>query len=252
MEYSELLEYGYLVLIGFLAGLINIVAGGGSLLTLPMLIFMGLPPQVANGTNRIGIIIQNIFAVKGFQSKGIPLTAFSVYLAISALLGSLIGAWIAVDIDALLFNRILAGVMLLIVLYLVFKKTNSINDLLEKTTGKTRIYSLIAFFFIGIYGGFIQAGVGFLIIAALSGLNKLSLVKSNAIKVFVVLIYSIAAVAVFAWNDSISWTHGLVLAIGTSAGGWTMSRYSVKKGDGFVKTLLIIMICVMAIKLWFF
>jgi len=246
------LEYLYLVVVGFLAGLINIVAGGGSLLTLPMLIFMGLSPQMANGTNRIGIIIQNIFAVKGFESKGIPVTWFTVYLAISALLGSLIGALIAVEINAAIFNKILAGVMVMIVLYLIFKKNLKVNLAVEKTTGKTRIYSLIAFFFVGIYGGFIQAGVGFIIIAVLSSLNHMSLVKTNAIKVFVVLIYSLAAVVVFAMNDAISWTHGLTLALGTSAGGWTMSRFSVKKGDGFVKTLLIITICLMALKLWFF
>ena len=252
MDYSSVLEYVYLIVIGFIAGLINIVAGGGSLLTLPMLIFMGLSPQVANGTNRIGIIVQNVFAIKGFQSKGVPVTSFSIYLSISALIGSLIGASFAVDIDAELFNKILAGIMVVIVLYLIFKKKTSLTETLEKTTGKHRIYSLIAFFFIGIYGGFIQAGVGFIIIATLSSLTQMSLVKSNAIKVFVVLVYTVAAVVVFALNDSISWPHGLVLAIGTSSGGWTMSRYSVKKGDGFVKVLLILMICIMAIKLWFF
>ena len=78
------------------------------------------------------------------------------------------------------------------------------------------------------------------------------MVKSNAIKVFVALVYSFAAVAIFAYNDMINWKYGLILSIGNATGGWFMSRWSVKKGDGFVRLFLIIMVIVMAIKLWFF
>ncbi len=242
----------WLILIGFIAGVINVVAGGGSLLTLPVLIFFGLPPTVANGTNRIAIIIQNIFAVKGFKSKGVATFPFSTYLAISATLGAILGATIAVDIRGDLFNKILAIIMVLIVIYMVFKPKESIQESLERITGKHLWIGIITFFFIGIYGGFIQAGVGFLILLALSSINKLSLVKSNAIKVFVALIYSLFAVAIFAYNGSINWMYGLILSVGNATGGWFMSRYSVKKGDGFVKIFLIIMVTAMAIKLWFF
>ena len=105
-------DYLLLVLIGFIAGVINILAGGGSLLTLPVLIFLGLPPNVANGTNRIAIIIQNIFAVKGFQSKGVNTFPFSIYLAIPATIGAIIGAIVGVKIEGELFNKILGIVML--------------------------------------------------------------------------------------------------------------------------------------------
>ena len=247
-----MLEYLLLIVVGFVAGIINTLAGGGSLLTLPVLIFMGLPPNVANGTNRVGILIQMLSGSAGFKSKGITTFPFSIYLGISALLGSLIGAQIAVDIKGETFNKILGAIMIIIVFYMIFNRKSSSKDLIERITGKHFWLGIVAFFFVGIYGGFIQAGVGFIIIATLSSLTQMSLVKSNAIKVFVVMVYTVAAVVVFALNDSISWTHGLVLAIGTSSGGWTMSRYSVKKGDGFVKVLLILMICIMAIKLWFF
>lgn len=241
-----------LVLVGFIAGAINIIAGGGSLLTLPMLIFLGLPPNVANGTNRIAIIIQNIFAVSGFKSKGVSAFPYSIYLAISAFFGAIIGALIAVDIKGEVFNKILAVIMVIIVVYMVFKRKTTIEELVERITGKHFWLGVITFFFIGIYGGFIQAGVGFIILLALSGINRFSLVKSNAIKVFVALIYSFAAVAIFTYNDMINWKYGLVLSIGNAGGGWFMSRWSVKKGDGFVKIFLIIMVIVMAIKLWFF
>ena len=246
-----MLDYFLLVLVGFIAGIINILAGGGSLLTLPMLIFLGLPPNIANGTNRIAIIIQNIFAVKGFQSKGVNTYPFSLYLAIPATIGAIIGALAGIKIEGELFNKILGVVMVIIVLHMVFKPSKISNKTLERITGKYFWLSMIAFFFIGLYGGFIQAGVGFIILLTLSSINQLSLVKSNAIKVTVALIYTLAAVAIFAYNDSINWKYGLILSLGNAAGGWFMSRWSVDKGDKFVKKVLIIMVLAMAIKLWF-
>ena len=248
---ENLTDYIFLIIVGLIAGCINIVAGGGSLLTLPVMIFLGLPPNVANGTNRIAIIIQNIFAVRGFQSKGVSAFPFSIYLAISAVIGSVIGASLAVDIKGETFNKILGVVMLIIVGYMIFNRKSSEKELIERITGKHFWLGIIAFFFVGIYGGFIQAGVGFIMLLFLSSINHYSLVKSNAIKVFVALIYSIAAVAVFAFNDAINWKYGLVLSIGNATGGWIMSRWSVNKGDKFVKKVLIIMVLAMAIKLWF-
>lgn len=240
-----------LVVIGFVAGVINVVAGGGSLLTLPILIFLGLPPNIANGTNRIAIIIQNIFAVSGFKSKGVSAFPYSIYLAISATIGAIIGALLAVDIKGEVFNKILAVVMVLIVVYMVFKPKTTSKELLERITGKHFWLGILAFFFVGIYGGFIQAGVGFIILLTLSAINRFTLVKSNAIKVFVALVYSFSAVAIFAYNDMINWKYGLILSIGNAAGGWFMSRWSVKQGDGLVRVFLIIMVMIMAIKLWF-
>ena len=239
------------MLVGLIAGVINIVAGGGSLLTLPMLIFLGLPPNIANGTNRIAIIIQNIFAVRGFKSKGVSSFPYSIYLSISALIGAIIGASFAVDIKGETFNRILGIIMVVIVAYMIFKPKTSTEEVVERITGKHFWWGIIAFFFVGIYGGFIQAGIGFVILLLLSSINQFSLVKSNAIKVFVALVYSLAAVAVFAYNDAINWKYGLILSVGNATGGWIVSRWSVNKGDGFVKKVLIIMVIAMAIKLWF-
>lgn len=216
---NPIVEIIVLVVVGFIAGTINTLAGGGSLLTLPILIFLGLPPNVANGTNRIAILFQNVFTTAGFKSKGITTFPFSIYLGISALLGSIIGAQIAVDISGEAFNRILAIVMVIIVVYMVLKPKNKQFNLTEQTSGKKLWISILLFFFVGIYGGFIQAGVGFIMLLILSSINNLSLVKSNAVKVMVVLIYTVTAVAVFAYNDKINWKIGLTLAIGNATGG---------------------------------
>jgi|FLOH01.1.fsa_nt_gi uncharacterized protein len=240
-----------LIGIGFIAGFINILAGGGSLLTLPILIFLGLPPAVANGTNRISIVIQNIFSVAGFKSKGVSEFPFAGWMAVSAFFGAIIGAYLAIDIKGELFNKILAIIMVVVVIYMLINpKITNLQE--ERTKGKYFWISIIVFFGVGLYGGFIQAGVGFIMILALSGINHFTLVKSNAIKVFVALIYNISSIAVFAYADLIDWKYGLYLSIGNALGGWISSRYQVKKGDGFVRLFLILMIVVMAIKLWFF
>ena len=249
---NSIVEIGLLIFVGFVAGSINTIAGGGSLLTLPVLIFLGLPPNIANGTNRIAILFQNVFTTAGFKSKGVTTFPFSIYVGISALIGSILGAQLAVDINGDTFNKILAIIMVLVVSYMVFKPTSIQLYTIEKKSGKNLWLSIFIFFFVGVYGGFIQAGVGFIMLLVLSSINNFSLVKSNAIKVMVVLIYTIAAVAVFAYNDKIDWKIGLTLALGNSIGGWVTSRWSVKKGDALVKKFLIVMVVIMAIKLWFF
>ncbi|MGB5205122.1 sulfite exporter TauE/SafE family protein [Eudoraea sp.] len=249
---EEWYHYVLLVLVGFVVGFINTVAGGGSLISLPFLIFLGLPPSVANGTNRVAIVIQNAIGVAGFKSKGVSTFPFNIYLGISAFFGSIIGASIAVDIEGETFNKILAIIMLLVVLTIVFKPKMSMQDLTERITGKHLWIGIVAFFFIGIYGGFINAGIGFVIILFLHYFNHMALVRVNATKVAVVFMYTLSALAVFIFNDKVIWEVGLVLAIGNGAGAWFSSRISVGKGDGYVKMFLIIMVIIMAIKLWFF
>lgn len=247
-----MLDVILLIIVGFIAGVVNTIAGGGSLLTLPVLIFMGLPPNIANGTNRIGILIQMLAGSAGFKSKGITTFPFSIYMGIAALLGSLIGAQIAVDIKGETFNKILSFVMILVVLLIVFKPKLKATELIERTTGKHLWIGCVAFFFFGIYGGFLNAGLGFILILFLHNFNHLSLVKSNATKAVVIIIYMSAALVVFILNDAVNWKMGLTMAIGTALGGWFASRFSVKKGDGFIKIFLIVMVSIMAVKLWFF
>lgn len=247
-----MLEYLLLIGVGFIAGFVNTIAGGGTLLTMPILIFMGLPPSVANGTNRVAILIQTAIGVKGFQSKEVSTYPFSVYLGISALFGSLIGAQIAVDIKGDIFNKILSVIMVLVVIMILLKPKMKMIEMIERTTGKHLIISIVIFFFLGIYGGFVNAGIGFMMLIVLPYVNRLSLVKSNATKVAVVCIYTIGAVFMFALNDKVNWKLGLILAIGNASGAWISSRWSVGKGDGLVKTFVVIMICVLSVKLWFF
>lgn len=246
------LSYLLLIPVGFAAGFLNTIAGGGTLLTLPTLIFLGLPPVMANGTNRIAILVQTFTAVKGFKSKGISTYPFSLYLGVAALLGSFIGAKFALAINGAVFNKILAVIMIMVLLAIVFNKKNQQQNIIEKLHGKSLYISCIVFFFLGIYGGFINAGIGFLMLLFLNYFNGLSLVKCNATKVFVVAIYTIGAVIVFALENKINYTLGGILTLGNASGAWIASKWSVKKDDKVIKVILTIAVCILAVKLWFF
>ena len=240
-----------LIVAGLFAGFANTVAGGGSLISLPVMIFLGLPAGIANGTNRIALFSQNIFAIAGFKSKGVSAYPYSLYLGISALAGAAIGAKMSIELDDSTFQKILAVVMILVVIVTLFNPAKT-GNLHERMGRKHIITGIITFFFVGIYGGFIQVGIGFIMIAALTHINHFSLVKTNSAKVFIALVYMISAIVVFIIEDKINWTYGIVLAIGNSAGAWFGSRWSVDRGDVWIKRVLVVMVIGMAIRLWFY
>lgn len=245
-------DYLLLVLAGVGAGFLNVVAGGGSMLTLPLLIFMGLPPAMANGTNRIAILWQNVFAINKFRQAGIIDASYSIYLGLAAIPGALLGGLLAVDIKGELFTRILSVIMLVVGLLIVFgspKRQGSSNTEIKK---KSNWIGILTFFLIGIYGGFIHAGVGFFIIFALDRIHQYPMAKVNSIKVIVAFIYTLAVVFIFLYNDLIHWQFGLTLAVGTSLGGWLGSYFSIKKGDKWIKAFLLVTIVALSIKLWFY
>lgn len=247
----EWYEYPLVIFVGFLAAFLNTVGGGGSLFSVPILTFMGVPITMANATSRVAILFQNFFAVGGFRSKGIELPwPYSLYLGLASLGGGLIGSLLASRVPDEVFSKIFVGVMVLSVFLILFDPFKSSGA--EKLTTRHQWIGAILFFFIGIYGGFVQAGIGFLVIAVLSSVNNLSLVKSNYVKVFAAIVYTGVSVVVFALEGKIIWFTGLVLAIGHAMGGWYASRWSVDKGEVWIKRIMIVSVIAMAVKLWFF
>jgi len=234
---------------GILAGFINTLAGGGSLLTLPILIFLGLPTAVANGTNRIAIIAQCASAVAGFKRKGVSNFKLSLLLSIPAIIGAIGGAYIAIDISDILFRRVLAGIMLLVLGLILWNPRHDGGGNSNSLGRRQLITAMTAFFFIGIYGGFIQVGVGFIIIAALTTITKFNLVVTNSHKVFVAGIYTTFALIVFAFNGKVCWEIGLCLAAGMGLGGWIGSHWAVAKGERWIRVVLTICVVAMVIKL---
>lgn len=234
---------------GIAAGFLNTVAFGGSLLALPVLIFLGLPTAVANGTNRIAIFCQNFSAIVGFRRKGVSDFGYSILLAIPAVIGAGIGATIAVDIRDAVFNLILAAVMITMLVLTLINPTERLKDRMESNDTRSKIISMVVFFFIGIYGGFIQAGVGLLVITALRLLTGIDLVRTNAIKVFVIFFYTVVALGIFIIKDKVNWYLGPTLAIGNACGAWLGSHWAVEKGDKWIKVVLIVAVVAFAIRL---
>lgn len=237
-----------LALVGLLAGILNVLAGGGSLLTLPVLIFMGLPAATANGTNRIAILAQNLFAISGFQRQGVLPWRLALVCAAPAVIGSYLGARLAIQIDDTLFRQLLAGIMLGILALTLWDPLANRHAQASRLSAGRLAGLLASFFAIGVYGGFVQAGVGFLIIAGLL-LQGLDLVRINAVKVAVVFCFTIIALAVFIRHDQVNYPLGLALAAGNAAGGWLGTRLAVKKGHAWIKRVVSFTVVMFAFKL---
>jgi uncharacterized protein len=236
---------------GILAGILNVLAGGGSLLTLPLLIFMGLPSSIANGTNRIAIFCQNLFAIRGFRRHGYFPLKLVLLCTPPALFGSWLGADLAINMDDLLFKRILGIIMICVLMFTILDPIKRISreDVHLGTWRKTVLF--ISFFFVGVYGGFVQAGVGFIIILALL-IHGLDLVSINAVKVFVVFVYTAIALGLFVYHNEINYSLGIGLAAGNSIGGMIGPKLAVAKGHDWIKKVVNGAVLVFALKLIFF
>jgi uncharacterized protein len=243
-------QYPALMLVGILAGFLNVMAGGGSLLTLPVLLFLGLPAPVANGTNRVAIFFQNIFAMAGFRKQGVFPWKLALLCTAPALVGSYIGAQLAVNIDDQLFRRLLACIMIGVLVLTVVDPVRRWNLGSEHMTKLRGAVLLLSFFAIGVYGGFVQAGVGFLIISGLL-LHGLDLVRINAVKVIVIFSFTIVALGVFMVHGQVDYGMGMALAAGNSLGGWIATHVAVKKGHDWIRNLVSITVLIFAIKLLF-
>ncbi|AGB40438.1 putative permease [Halobacteroides halobius DSM 5150] len=245
----SLFEISIVLFAGLAAGFINTLAGGGSLIAMSALIFMGLPSAIANGTNRIAVLVQNIVAVTNFKRKGFFDLKLNLKLAIPAVIGAVFGSSVAITLPEELFNKILAGIMFLVLGVIILNPTKDTENKVEALNLKQQIIAMIAFFFVGIYGGFIQAGVGFMFIVTLSLITDSSLVKINSIKVFVIAAYTISSLVVFITNGKINWLLGIILAVGNSLGAYLGSNFAIAKGDRWIKVILIVLILAMALRL---
>lgn len=236
-----------LFLVGSAAGFLNVMAGGGSTLTLPTLIFLGLDASLANGTNRVAIFVQNISAIYSFKREKYQQFGLSFKLSLFTLPGAIAGALLAVKIDDALFQKILGVIMIGIIVSMLIPKSKI--DFSNNEDKKIKWTVAVAMIGIGFYGGFLQVGVGFILMAALHYLLRFNLVFVNMHKVFIVLIYTIPALAIFIFTDNVNWVFGLSLAAGNALGGWWAAKYSVKKGEKIIKGILIGAIIIMSSKL---
>jgi uncharacterized membrane protein YfcA len=243
--------YLYLAVIaaGFVAGFINTLAGSGSLVTLPLLIFLGLPANVANGTNRVAILLQNVVGVSSFRQQEVLDLRGGLMLAAPAVVGSVLGAQIAVNLDEQMMRRTIGALMVVMLIVILVRPKRWLEGRPEARRGRPDWKQLLIFFAIGIYGGFIQAGVGIFLLAGLVLGAGYDLVRANAVKVLIVLCFTLFALGVFLINGQVRWGVGLILAVGNMLGAWVAAWMAVERGATFVRWLLIAVVTVAAVNL---
>ena len=232
---------------GIFAGFVNVTAGGGSLITLPLLILAGMPPVVANGTNRIAVLIQNIAASGNFRRHGRRDIRQGIFLGLAAVPGALAGALTAVNLSDAAFKWILTGAILL-GLCVVFFHRQSKGEI-EGQELKRKWLQAVVFLFIGFYGGLIQAGTGYLIIFSLTILGGLGLAKTNSIKVIIIAVYLVPSIFIFAIRGDIQIVPGLILAAGNTIGGILGSNFSQKMNPKWIRLILGVALLGMVVKL---
>jgi uncharacterized membrane protein YfcA len=233
---------------GLAAGLINVVAGGGSFLTLPVLIFLGLPATLANGTNRVAIVLQNVVAVRGFHRHRVLPWRWALAASVPAVAGAVAGTWAALVIGDEAFEKVLALLMVAISLWtLLAPGRRDPAGAPERSPWSPGLVA--AFFAIGVYGGFVQAGVGFLLLAATTWAG-LDLVRGNAVKVLAILVFTVVSLAIFGAQGEVDWPAGLVLGAGSVVGGQLGVHLTVLKGHRWVKAVVTAAVIVFAVLLW--
>jgi len=238
------LDASILIAGGLLAGIVNTLAGGGSMLTVPLLVLLGLPGALANGTNRVGIVIQNGVATWGFRRQGFSGIRAAIPILIPVALGSLVGAFAISRVSSELFERLFGAVML-ILLVPTLRRPSPRSDPAADPKMHSRLGTSLLFFAIGLYGGAFQAGVGILLVFAISYAGY-DLVRTNSIKVVVIFATTLFAVPVFIAAGQVVWLEALVLAIGFAGGGALGSRIAVRGGERVIRPVLAIAVVALA------
>lgn len=238
------LEVLALIISGVFVGFINTLAGGGTIISLSLFMFMGLPADVANGTNRIAVILQNFTSTVNFKKQKLLDSRKATVLMIPTVIGAMLGAQLSVSIDEETFRKALGLVMIMMVYFMVVKPDKWINGQKVLQDKKVSWQQMIIFFFIGIYGGFIQVGVGYFLLAGIVLGAGYELIRANAIKGFIVMFYTIFALIVFVLNDKVHWQYGLIHSIGNVTGAFVASRYAFSWGAGFIRWFIIVLIII--------
>lgn len=241
-------ELALLAAAGLFSGALNVIAGGGSFLILPILLFMGLPASLANGTNRVGVLSQNAAGILGFHQHGAMNWTWALKVSIPAVIGACLGVWAALSIPDFAFRRILSIAMVVITVWSLLNRQRLVDGGNVKPASHWLV--VLGFFVVGVYGGFIQAGVGFLVLA-ITTYAGMDLVRGNAVKLLSVMMLTIISLIVFAGAGQVDWPRGIALGIGNWAGATMGVRLAVLKGHKFLQQVVTVTVVLFAIALWF-
>ena len=226
--------YPVIVIVGLVAGIVNTMSAGGSLLVLPVLMAFGLDPNMANGTNRIAILLQNVVGVRSFHKEKVLDLRQGLKVGIPAAAGAIAGAFIAVSFNEEAMKKAIGAILLLMFFIILLKPNRWINSH-ENQAPIPYWIQVVIFFAVGVYGGFIQAGVGFFLLTGLVMACGYELVKANALKLFIILLYTPIALLIFFLNGHVNIWIGLLLAVGNMMGAWIGAKIAIKWGAKLIR-----------------
>ena len=237
-----------LLAVGLASGFINTLAGGGSMLTLPALMMTGMPADLANGTNRVAVLAQSITGAKGFDQAGKLDRGVLVGIIVPTVLGAGLGAAMASVLPNTWLKPILLTVMAIVALSLLVPSGTKPIESDKLPAGG--VIAWLALFGAGLYGGFIQAGVGFILVAIVSGVLHYDLLRSNALKLVCTSIFSGVALIIFALQGQVLWLTGIVLALGSVLGALASVRFAINVDESVLRSILVIMVLTSCIAAW--
>ncbi|MBP1629650.1 MAG: hypothetical protein H6Q15_543 [Bacteroidetes bacterium] len=247
----DILLFIILVISGLFVGFINTLSAGGTIISVALYLALGISPISANATNRINVLVQTCSSTLMMKQNGYFDKKRIIKFSIPTIIGSVIGSLIAVKINESVFSYAMGVILLMMIIFLFLKPKSFYFDNLELLSKKTSILHYLAFFGIGLYGGFIQVGTGFFIMMAGTMLIGLDIMKTNALKVAIMGLYTIAALVVFMIDsNTIYWKYALIHSIGTIIGSWFATKFALKKGASFVRWVIIVVIILTAMNLF--
>ncbi len=249
----SLLELAALCAAGLAAGFINTMAGGGSFLTLPALMLIGLPADVANGTNRVGILVQSLTGSASFYRRGVFRARAILPALMPSVFGALVGALGAAVTPPTVLKPVLLTALILMALWITLrpKSFSGNGDGDENTSDGAKRKATLALFGAGLYGGFVQAGVGFMLLGAFAGVLGMGLTKANAMKLVCTTVFSGVALAVFIAVDQVRWIPGLVLAAATTTGTQIGVRFALRAPPKVLRWILLVAVIASCIAAFF-
>ena len=252
MNERALIGYAALALAGLCAGWVNTLAGGGSLLTVPALMWYGLPADLANGTSRIAVLAQGVTATLGFWREGKLASSLLLPIAIPSVIGALFGAYAATLIPNSILTPLVVATLIVMAGSMFLKPASFAPPVdAQAIDPRTRPSALLALLIAGFYGGFLQAGVGIVLLFVFARLLNIDLIRGNGLKVAVVFLYSIVVVLIFAARARVEWVAGAALAVGQVGGAILGVRFSIRMGQDVVQKVLFVIIVLLAIALLF-
>ena len=247
--------YTYLLVVfaGAVAGFINTLAGSGSAITLGVLLLLGLPADVANGTNRVGVVALGLGSMTALDKKLMRgLLTKGRYIILTTFIGALVGALVVVEINEAALEKVIGGLMIVLLFVVLFNPKRWLQDSTQALMRPT-LLNVLLFFAVGFYGGFIQMGFGIFFLAAAVLVARYSLIDANIIKIVVTFLFAIPVLGIFIWYGDVQWELGLMLAVGQFVGGWLAARYALghPQANVWIRRLLVVMIAVVIVKIFF-